>query len=413
MFQLTGYEPQDLIEKTLYQHIHLQDLPSIKQGHQTCKINFYSSKYIIMIKFINDIIFYLVLLKGQVTTKYYRFLTRDGGWIWMQSCATIVHNSRSSRPHCIVSVNYVISEIEAKSLLLSVEQSMYKEGNNGHNGLSGYGSRNKLDDDFEDSIRSTKRQKLNNTNYEYDENYDDYYNDCDEDKDDDYSQDKDDAHDTSTTNSNLVEVNNIMSNTPFANTNSYLPHYYSYDSYPNGYAPNSNNPYHRYSNENDQNAAMDYYYQNESLYTSNANNQNNKPNCKLKANHQEPCKKPMYIPSSPKSSLSSSLSSSTSPEPLTDTNKNNKINNKKLFDLKPERNILLNDRVDNQSLSSSSSTSSWSDGGLKVKKNDTKLKNLKKNKNLLQKAAIKAVVKKNPIHMLHQSVRKSLKSCRI
>ena len=41
VFQLTGYEPQDLIEKTLYQHIHLQDLPSIKLAHQTCMYMFY------------------------------------------------------------------------------------------------------------------------------------------------------------------------------------------------------------------------------------------------------------------------------------------------------------------------------------------------------------------------------------
>lgn len=54
------------------------------------------------------IFLFSVLLKGQVTTKYYRFLAKDGGWVWMQSYATIVHNSRSSRPHCIVSVNYVL-----------------------------------------------------------------------------------------------------------------------------------------------------------------------------------------------------------------------------------------------------------------------------------------------------------------
>ncbi|GIY46003.1 single-minded homolog 1 [Caerostris extrusa] len=60
--------------------------------------------------------------KGQVTTKYYRFLTKDGGWIWMQSYATVVHNTRSSRPHCIVSVNYVLSKQEAESLQLEVEQ---------------------------------------------------------------------------------------------------------------------------------------------------------------------------------------------------------------------------------------------------------------------------------------------------
>lgn len=49
-----------------------------------------------------------VLVKGQVTTKYYRMLSKHGGWVWVQSYATIVHNSRSSRPHCIVSVNYVL-----------------------------------------------------------------------------------------------------------------------------------------------------------------------------------------------------------------------------------------------------------------------------------------------------------------
>lgn len=54
-------------------------------------------------------VFPSVLVKGQVTTKYYRFLAKHGGWVWVQSYATIVHNSRSSRPHCIVSVNYVLT----------------------------------------------------------------------------------------------------------------------------------------------------------------------------------------------------------------------------------------------------------------------------------------------------------------
>lgn len=36
-------------------------------------------------------------------------LDSRGGHIWIQSYATIVHNTRSSRPHCIVSVNYVLT----------------------------------------------------------------------------------------------------------------------------------------------------------------------------------------------------------------------------------------------------------------------------------------------------------------
>ncbi|CAB0014223.1 unnamed protein product [Nesidiocoris tenuis] len=85
--QLTGYEPQDLIEKTLYHYIHSSDMMHMRYSHT------------------------VLLFKGQVTTKYYRFLTKGGGWVWMQSYATIVHNSRSSRPHCIVSVNYVLRSV--------------------------------------------------------------------------------------------------------------------------------------------------------------------------------------------------------------------------------------------------------------------------------------------------------------
>ena len=34
---LTGYEPQELIEKTLYQFVHVSDQESLKHSHLKCK----------------------------------------------------------------------------------------------------------------------------------------------------------------------------------------------------------------------------------------------------------------------------------------------------------------------------------------------------------------------------------------
>lgn len=96
--QITGYEPQELVEKSFYHFVHTQDLMALRWAHQ------------------------ILLSKGQVTTKYYRLLAKNGGWIWMQSFATLVHNTRSSRPEVIVSVNYALSEIEARHLQLSIDQ---------------------------------------------------------------------------------------------------------------------------------------------------------------------------------------------------------------------------------------------------------------------------------------------------
>lgn len=95
---LAGYDPQEMTNKTLYEHIHPDDEEAMRVSHKT------------------------LVEKGQTTTKYYRFLTKGGGWVWMQSYATMVHNARSSRPVCIVSVNYVLTSIQCPETVLSLNQ---------------------------------------------------------------------------------------------------------------------------------------------------------------------------------------------------------------------------------------------------------------------------------------------------
>jgi single-minded-like protein len=35
--QITGYEPQDLVDRTLYHYVHTQDLMALRWAHQVCK----------------------------------------------------------------------------------------------------------------------------------------------------------------------------------------------------------------------------------------------------------------------------------------------------------------------------------------------------------------------------------------
>uniref|UniRef100_A0A671SSN3 SIM bHLH transcription factor 1b n=1 Tax=Sinocyclocheilus anshuiensis TaxID=1608454 RepID=A0A671SSN3_9TELE len=76
--ELTGYEPQDLIEKTLYHHVHSCDSFHLRCAHHLRESRSYQTTRIVQIVF-------------------------------------IVH-------YCIVSVNYVLTDTEYKGLALSLEQ---------------------------------------------------------------------------------------------------------------------------------------------------------------------------------------------------------------------------------------------------------------------------------------------------
>jgi len=52
--------------------------------------------------------YFAVLSKGQVMSQYYRVMNKNGGWTWIQSCATVVCSTKNSDEQNIICVNYVL-----------------------------------------------------------------------------------------------------------------------------------------------------------------------------------------------------------------------------------------------------------------------------------------------------------------
>lgn len=50
----------------------------------------------------------VVLSKGQAVTTQYRFLARNGGYLWTQTQATVISSSKNSQPESIVCVHFIL-----------------------------------------------------------------------------------------------------------------------------------------------------------------------------------------------------------------------------------------------------------------------------------------------------------------
>ncbi|KAL5963372.1 hypothetical protein TSMEX_008899, partial [Taenia solium] len=83
---LTGYQARDIIGTSLYQLIHVEDSEELAECHT------------------------ILLTKGQVITRYFRLLHKYGGWVWAQTQATILRNTRGSKLDCIIGVAYVLTQ---------------------------------------------------------------------------------------------------------------------------------------------------------------------------------------------------------------------------------------------------------------------------------------------------------------
>uniref|UniRef100_A0A673AQI0 Hypoxia-inducible factor 1-alpha n=1 Tax=Sphaeramia orbicularis TaxID=375764 RepID=A0A673AQI0_9TELE len=96
--ELMGYDPEDLLNRSVYEYYHALDSDHLTKTHHN------------------------LFAKGQVSTGQYRMLAKKGGFVWVETQATVIYNNKNSQPQCVVCVNFVLSGIQDEKLILSLEQ---------------------------------------------------------------------------------------------------------------------------------------------------------------------------------------------------------------------------------------------------------------------------------------------------
>ncbi|KAM6918111.1 neuronal PAS domain-containing protein 3 [Lycodopsis pacificus] len=90
--------PVDIVGKRCYQFVHAEDVEGIRECHLD------------------------LMNKGQCVTKYYRWIQKNSGYIWIQSSATLAINSKNPTEKNVIWVNYVLSLHEFKDTPMDIAQ---------------------------------------------------------------------------------------------------------------------------------------------------------------------------------------------------------------------------------------------------------------------------------------------------
>ncbi|KAG9338201.1 hypothetical protein JZ751_026953 [Albula glossodonta] len=96
--QLTGYAEKELLGHSVYQYYHASDCRHMQKVHLS------------------------LFSKGQVSTGKYRLLVKQGGYVWAETVATVVYNSRTGQLQSVICINYILSEVEHSDVIFSLEQ---------------------------------------------------------------------------------------------------------------------------------------------------------------------------------------------------------------------------------------------------------------------------------------------------
>lgn len=92
------YFARDIVGISAYDFYHANDISAI-QGHHA--------------KF---------LTKGQVLTKYYRWMNKNGGWVWMQTKASLIPHPTNPELKQMLCLNYIVSDVEHRGVVLGMTQ---------------------------------------------------------------------------------------------------------------------------------------------------------------------------------------------------------------------------------------------------------------------------------------------------
>lgn len=90
---LLDYAPEEIVGRNLYTLCHGEEVNKLRKCH---------------VDLIN---------KGQVLTHYYRMMNKNGGYTWVQTCATVICNSKNNDEQNIICVNYIVSGKEQANLI--------------------------------------------------------------------------------------------------------------------------------------------------------------------------------------------------------------------------------------------------------------------------------------------------------
>ncbi|XP_072562633.1 hypoxia inducible factor 1 subunit alpha, like 2 isoform X2 [Paramormyrops kingsleyae] len=100
--ELIGYTESELVGQSVYQYYHALDCKNMLRTHLS------------------------LLSKGRVSTGLYRMLVKRGGFVWMETSATVVYDSHTGHPQGVICVNYILSDVEQPDVVLSLKQKEFR-----------------------------------------------------------------------------------------------------------------------------------------------------------------------------------------------------------------------------------------------------------------------------------------------